>query len=268
MSARRCVSLFGDKNGRDGAAFVTPLGPGADKIYRESQAVGAAVRDTIRSQGSPHFTLDAVCSVSQRWESASDVAGTDRLTDESFMHVERRDSSIAGGAVESRAPRLEPARHVLRETGHEFVLAYRGVTEGEISAVRRGKAAIALVVQPPLVMFVFRFGDAIPWTVAPCHWQSVLSVAPDHASRDDREQGEKARVCINLVDADGGRLCARRTVALSPVLTRAWNAAIRRLGNRSCSLARYSAAMAQFSRRFPEADALLSLAVASSVEGE
>jgi hypothetical protein len=176
--------------------------------------------------------------------------------------------SLAGSQVESEAPWPDPAHHRYQETGHELVLAYRGVTDREIAAVQTGQAAFALILEPPLLMLVFRFGDAVPWSVAPCRWQQVPSVDRYESSWEDLAPGECAWVSISLVDAEGGRVCARRTVPLSPILTRAWNAAIRRLAGRSCSEARYSAALSQFSRRFPHANALLSLAIATSVDGE
>jgi hypothetical protein len=185
-----------------------------------------------------------------------------------LMHLDHMVQSIVEGQLEHAAPWPEPAQHVYRETGHELVLVYQGVTEKEIAAVRWGQAAFALVVEPPLIMLVFRFGDAIPWSVAPCRWHHVPPVERYESSWDNLAPGEHAWVRTTLVDAEGGRVCARRSVPLSPMLTRAWIAAIRRLAGRSCSEARYSAALSQFSKRYQHADRLLSLAIATSVDGE
>jgi hypothetical protein len=184
------------------------------------------------------------------------------------MHMDRMVQSIVEGPVNNEGIWPEPVQHVYGESGHELVLVYRLVTEREIAAVRWGQAAFALVVEPPLIMLVFRFGDAIPWSVAPCRWHQVPDEERNEAKREDQDPSTQGWVRITLVDAEGGHVCTRRVVPLSTILTRAWNAAVRRMASRACSPARYSAALSQFSRRFPRADGLLSLAIATSVDGE
>jgi hypothetical protein len=195
-------------------------------------------------------------------------AAPDRLNVEPPIQAERMVQSIEVDPRECLAPWPDPAQHVYRESGHDLVLVYRGVTEREIAAVRWGQAAFALIVEPPLIMLVFRLGDSIPWSVAPCRWNHIPSADRYEAIWENLTAGDRTWVRISLTDADSGLVNARRTVPLSPTLTRAWNAAVRRFASHACSEARYSAALAQFSRRFPRADALLSLAVATSVDGE
>lgn len=168
-----------------------------------------------------------------------------------------------------------------REIGHELVLVYRGVTAKETRAVGFGKASFALVVEPPLIVLCYRFGDAIPWSAAPYHWHRVPDaerlILPEPVPADAAETAlpglaeamapPAAHVRVCLVEAEGGRVCVIRTAKLSAVMTRAWNAAIRRQTNRRCSEGRFTAALAQFYRHFPDPDALLARAVATSVDG-
>src|SRR5947209_5886255 len=79
-----------------------------------------------------------------------------------------------------------------RQIGHELVLVYRGVTASEARAVGFGKASFALVVEPPLIVLCYRFGDAIPWSAAPYHWHRVpdaerliLPEPAEHLDADD-----------------------------------------------------------------------------------
>jgi hypothetical protein len=176
--------------------------------------------------------------------------------------------SFVDGATESVAVWPDHAQHAYGKPGQELFLVYHGVTEREIAAVKWGQAAFALVVEPPLIMLLFRFGNGIPWSVAPCRWHKIPSAQRFQSSWAVSAPGEHVCVRATLIDADTCRLCAVRTEPLSPILTRAWNAAIRRQASRSCSEGRYSAALAQFARRFPHARSLLSQALATSMGSE
>jgi hypothetical protein len=162
----------------------------------------------------------------------------------------------------------EPAHHSYRDAAHELTLIYHGVTEREMAAVQWGEASFALVVEPPLIVLCYRFGNGIPWSVAPCRWQRVPSsdrlLGPVPSAFPEVE----GHVKVTLVEASDNRILVRRLAPLAPALTRAWNAAMRRQALQHCSEARYSAALAQFARRFPRADALLGLALATSIDGE
>lgn len=189
--------------------------------------------------------------------------------------LERRSASVPASP-----PRLSArATGAPRQIGYELVLVHRGVTASEARAVGFGKASFALVVEPPLIVLCYRFGDVIPWSAAPYHWHRVpdaerlILPEPEEAldAADTALPGlttsspAKVRVC--LVEADGGRVCVIRSAKLSAVMARAWNSAIRRQSSRTCSEARFKAALAQFHRHFPAADSLLARAVATSVDG-
>jgi hypothetical protein len=165
-------------------------------------------------------------------------------------------------------PWPEPPRATARDADHDLLLVFRGVTDREIRAVGFGQAAFALVVDTPLMVLCYRFGDAIPWSLAPYHWHRIPPAKRYVAVGDSNESEAQAKVRISLMEAEGNRLRVRRIAPLSVSLTRAWNSAIRKQAGKSCSEARYLAALAQFVRRYPNSNSLLSRAIATSVDGK
>jgi hypothetical protein len=182
------------------------------------------------------------------------------------MHVE--DSGESSGASQLLPPESTPAQPPADDSGYELVLVYQGVTDEEVSAVRWGRASFGLVVEGPLIMLCYQFGDSIPWSVAPCRWNQFPASERLTATWDDPHSGAQAHLRVSLVEAADGRVLTHRAAPLSRSLTRAWIAAIRRQAIRNCCDARYNAALSQFSRRFPRPDDLLAMAIATSVEGE
>jgi hypothetical protein len=166
-------------------------------------------------------------------------------------------------------PWPEPARHsVRRDADHELMLVFHGVTQREIQAVGFGQAAFALVVEPPLIVLCYRFGDAIPWSLAPYRWHRIPSAERYIGPGEGHDSDTPTKVRVSLVEAEGHKLRVRRDAPLSTSLTRAWNSAIRRHAGKSCTEARFGAALSQFHRSFPYANALLARAVATSIDGE
>jgi hypothetical protein len=182
------------------------------------------------------------------------------------MHAEEFAGTMTAGQMLSPGP--EPGLHNLPENGHELVLVFQGVSHREISAVRWGQASFALVVEPPLIVLCYRFGEAIPWSLAPCRWNQFSAWDRMNAHCDEHTFLAQSRLRVSLVEAADGRVLAQRVAPLSRALSRAWIAAIRRQALQNCSNARYSAALAQFMRRFPRPDLLLGMAIATSVDGE
>jgi hypothetical protein len=188
------------------------------------------------------------------------------LNDELRMQAEEFAGTLVAGPILS--PSAEPALNALRETGHELVLSYEGVSHREISAVRWGQASFALIVEPPLIVLSYRFGEAIPWALAPFRWNEFSTRDRMTAQWDEQEFLAQPNLRVSLVESSDGRVLANRVAPLSRSLSRAWVAAIRRQGIQRCSNARYSAALSQFTRRFPRPDALLGMAIATSIDGE
>jgi hypothetical protein len=182
------------------------------------------------------------------------------------MHIEDYVNSLL---VEPRSvPQREPNPQGLQHPSHELVLVYPGITEREIAAVKWGKASFALVVEPPLILLCFRFGDAIGWSIAPCPWNQNPGAGGMLANENDLGMVMISSVCVSLIDASTSVTRAQRVVPLSRSMSRAWVASMRRQSLQHCSNARYRAALAQFCRRFPRPDTLVAQAIASSVDGE
>jgi hypothetical protein len=110
--------------------------------------------------------------------------------------------------------------------GHELTLFRSDIDEGLINDVRCGQAEFALIVEPPVIVLAYRFGESIPWSdVSYCwHLQSEeMRIVPP------LEQSPEARALlwITLVGAEDGVVHAQRGMTLSPDFTRALHEAIR-----------------------------------------
>lgn len=184
------------------------------------------------------------------------------------MLTDQRAGALAEKEPEIPAAWSESARHTYREAGHELILAHRTVTEREAHAVGFGTASFALVVEPPVLILCYQFGEAIPWSVAPYRWHLLPPAERFVTPFESIDSADRAIVRVSLVDERSGRLRARRNVPLSLTITRAWNAFVRRHASRSCSTPRYNAALSQFFRRFPTTEELLGYAIATSSDGD
>ena len=85
-----------------------------------------------------------------------------------------------------------------------------------MNEVRRGEVELALIVELPLIVLTYRFGQSIPWNdvpyswhLQPMSWRVVPSVEHSLESR--------ALLWITLVGADDGIIHAQRGVTLSPI---------------------------------------------------
>src|SRR5262245_28591955 len=54
--------------------------------------------------------------------------------------------------------------------GHELTLFHPEIGPGVIDDVRRGPAEFALIVEPPILVLAYRFGEAIPWEDTAYSW--------------------------------------------------------------------------------------------------
>lgn len=143
---------------------------------------------------------------------------------------------------------------------HELILFYRGVTDREIRSVEAGRAEIALVVEPPLIVLCYRFGDAIPWSLVAYQWRQFTHPGPIG-------RGSRTGLKVRLIEAGDGEVRARRTLPLSRGLVLAWDAAIGLQAARNCSEARYAAALVQFGRAYPRPHDVLARALVVSTDG-
>jgi hypothetical protein len=83
-----------------------------------------------------------------------------------------------------------------------------------------------VIIQPPVIVLAYRFGQSIPWSdvpycwhFQPAHWRVI---PPRETSPETR-----ALLWITLVGADDGVIYAQRGMTLAPDFTRTLHAAIR-----------------------------------------
>jgi hypothetical protein len=110
--------------------------------------------------------------------------------------------------------------------GLELTLFRSDISDDIISEVRRGEVELALIVELPLIVLAYRFGDTLAWNdvpycwhMQPPSWRTVPSV--------DCALEARALLWITLVDATDGIIQAQRGVTLSPRFTRSLQEAIR-----------------------------------------
>ena len=101
--------------------------------------------------------------------------------------------------------------------GLELTIFHHHIREDAVADVLRGSAEFALIVDLPVIVLAYRFGESIPWNDVPYSWHlqpvSWRVVPP-------REHSPEARVLlwISLVGADDGIIHAQRGMTLSPCL--------------------------------------------------
>src|SRR5262249_43257624 len=99
--------------------------------------------------------------------------------------------------------------------GHVLTLFHSDIDEDMVCDVRQGEGEFALLVEPPVIVLAYRFGQSIPWRDAPyswhlqpAGWRTVPSV--------DRSPEARALLWITLVGAADGIIYAQRGMTLSP----------------------------------------------------
>jgi hypothetical protein len=110
--------------------------------------------------------------------------------------------------------------------GLELSLFHHDICDEAVNEVRRGQAELALIVELPLIVLVYRFGESIAWDdvpyswhLQPPSWRVVPSVDPSPQAR--------ALLWVNLVGAEDGVIHAQRGLTLAPSFTRSLHEAIR-----------------------------------------
>jgi hypothetical protein len=110
--------------------------------------------------------------------------------------------------------------------GLELTLFLSEIHDEVVNEVRRGEVELALIVELPLIVLNYRFGQSIPWNdvpyswhMQPASWRVIPSV--DHSLES------RALLWITLVSTDDGIIHAQRGVTLSPSFTRSLHGAIR-----------------------------------------
>jgi hypothetical protein len=109
---------------------------------------------------------------------------------------------------------------------HELTLFQADIGPGHVHDISRGPADFALIVETPVIVLAYRFGESIAWTDVPYSWhlqpefgRAIPSLASSHE--------ERSLLWITLVGTQDGIIYAQRGMTLSPEFTRALHQAIR-----------------------------------------
>ena len=109
---------------------------------------------------------------------------------------------------------------------HELTLFHHEIHDGLVDEVRRGPAEFALINLASVIVFAYRFGEAIAWTDVPYSWHMQHEGRRFIPSRVDSSE-TRSLLWITLVGARDGMIHAQRGMTLSPPFTRALHEAIR-----------------------------------------
>jgi hypothetical protein len=139
---------------------------------------------------------------------------------------------------------------------YELLLCVRRPSPRQVEAVRRGVAEVALVVEDPAILIVFRFGDAIPWTVA-CYERDAGACdrgenRPHPSARPER----RAHLDVSLIDAERDVVAMTRSVVLWLDFTRRLDAAVFEQARISFDPSDWKRAKTRVDRRFPTPEIL------------
>jgi hypothetical protein len=110
--------------------------------------------------------------------------------------------------------------------GLELTLFRSAIRDDVVHEVRRGEVELALIVELPLIVVTYRFGQAIPWNDVPYSWHlqpMTWRIIPNLESSLET----RALLWITLVGANDGIIHAQRGVTLAPPFTRSLHGAIR-----------------------------------------
>jgi hypothetical protein len=122
-----------------------------------------------------------------------------------------------------RASWPESARYHYRIGAHELLL-FRDASPEEGEAIRSGPCEFAALVEEGVLFFLFRFGEVVPWSVAPFSiWLVNMS---ERVLPGPLLEGEREELQVILVEAATGLIRALRTVLLPAPLSAALNRAI------------------------------------------
>jgi hypothetical protein len=137
---------------------------------------------------------------------------------------------------------------------HELVMFIGSPTPSEIGAVRSGRAEFALLVEGPILFFLYSFephfaGRGIDWSEAPFSWHLVPE---NQRTLPDVQSTPEARgvLRIILVDAHTGIVKALRTVNLAQEFTEQLRQAIQEQAAKAWNAEEYDQALAAAYRKY------------------
>jgi len=132
-----------------------------------------------------------------------------------------------------------------------------------VTDVMSEPAEFAIIVDPPLIILAYRFGNSISWNDVPYSWH--LQSAGEQGMPPRFHSPETRILCwVSLVGARDGVIHAQRGMTLSPAFTTALHDAVRAQATTSFSPEECMSAISRLYLQYPEIANRLLLAVARS----
>ncbi len=143
---------------------------------------------------------------------------------------------------------------------YELILFFAKPTRKEIRGVRKGTIELGLVVEGPLIVFLYEIQQGqISWSDAPFLWHRLPErerVLPAQPSGEQRPL-----LHIVLVDSEGGQIRAQRVVSMSPEMGRELHKAITAQAETSVGPAEFDVKLSELYGLYPTSERLVDLAV-------
>ncbi len=118
----------------------------------------------------------------------------------------------------------EATQFNFREGEYELLLFFKSLSLREVDAVKSGRVEFGLVVEPPLVVLLFRFDGqkgSLGWGDAPySYWMVPPATRVPPLPLSDLTPESRVLLAVHLVDAATGILLVNRVVTFSPAFSR------------------------------------------------
>jgi hypothetical protein len=102
--------------------------------------------------------------------------------------------------------------------GIELTLFHQDITDDMIADVQCGPAEFAMIVDHPLIVLAYRFGNSISWNDVPYCWHLQPSGRRVIPTLDPSPEA-RVLLWVSLVGADDGVIHAQRGLTFSPSFT-------------------------------------------------
>jgi hypothetical protein len=156
------------------------------------------------------------------------------------------------------------AQYTYGPNGHELTILLTDINERLVQDVGYGEAEFGILVDLPVIVLAYRFGESIPWSDVPYCWQ----LQPPHCRivpPPDSSYETRALLWITLVGANDGLIYAQRGMTLAPEFTRLLHDAIRNQARMPFLADRCLAAVGKMLVAHPNTKARLPLAQARTI---
>jgi hypothetical protein len=148
------------------------------------------------------------------------------------------------------------AEYAFRDGDHELTLFVEGPDDRHVESVTKGEAEFAMLVEDQLLVFLARFGDAIPW-IGACFWWHLVPRAEQKLPQFGGGYEARALLATSLVDAETELVRARRCTTLSLDFSRALNEAILEQAHYPFDPSSQRRSLTRLLKRYPNPEAMV-----------